>query len=132
MQLKWLHLRGQNNQMVGTKRNESRVYGMSNRSRPDEGINSLDSGRTMSNFIEDFKINESEQSMVRRTEKFYSELWWDLAWTKFTKNLYRLQRRVYAAIRAKDFKKAKNLQKLILKSRGARFLAIPVDGQVFP
>ena len=97
---------------------------MSNRSRPDEGINSLDSGRTMSNFIEDFKINESEQSMVRRTEKFYSELWWDLAWTKFTKNLYRLQRRVYAAIRAKDFKKAKNLQKLILKSRGARFLAI--------
>ena len=62
--------------------------------------------------------------MVRRTEKFYSELWWDLAWTKFTNNLYRLQRRVYAAIRAKDFKKAKNLQKLILKSRGARFLAI--------
>ena len=57
-------------------------------------------------------------------EKFYSELWWDLAWTKFTNNLYRLQRRVYAAIRAKDFKKAKNLQKLILKSRGARFLAI--------
>ena len=37
--------------------------------------------------------------MVRRTEKFYSELWWDLAWTKFTNNLYRLQRRVYAAIR---------------------------------
>ena len=40
------------------------------------------------------------------------------------KNLYRLQKRVYAAIRTKDYKKARNLQKLILKSRGARFLAI--------
>ncbi len=62
--------------------------------------------------------------MIRHTEKIDSESWWDLMWTKFTKNLYRLQRRVFKAIRAKDFKKAKNLQKLILKSRGARFLAI--------
>ena len=54
----------------------------------------------------------------------YSESWWSLDWTKFEKSLFRLQKRVYAAIRAKDLKKAKKLQNLILKSSSARLLAI--------
>ena len=62
--------------------------------------------------------------MATRTEKFYSESWWDLDWTKFEKSLFRLQKRVYAAIRANDKRKAKKLQNLILKSSSARFLAI--------
>lgn len=62
--------------------------------------------------------------MIRRTEQFYSESWWTLNWKQFTKNLYRLQRRVFKAIKVNDFRKAKNLQKLILKSKGGRFLAI--------
>ena len=62
--------------------------------------------------------------MATRTEKFYSESWWDLDWTLFEKSLFRLQKRVYAAIRGNDKRKAKKLQNLILKSSSARFLAI--------
>ena len=43
---------------------------------------------------------------------------------QFRKNLFRLQRRVWKAIREGDTAKAKNLQKLILRSRSAQFLAI--------
>ena len=44
--------------------------------------------------------------MATRTEQFYSESWWDLDWTKFEKSLFRLQKRVYAATRAKDLRLA--------------------------
>jgi RNA-directed DNA polymerase len=53
-----------------------------------------------------------------------SELWKNLPWKKFRKNLFRLQCRVWKAIRVGDRKRANNLQKLILKSRSARLLAI--------
>ena len=53
-----------------------------------------------------------------------SEFWRKLPWKQFRRNLFRLQRRVYKAIRANDLRKAKSLQKLILKSRAARELAI--------
>ena len=44
--------------------------------------------------------------------------------TKLRRNLFRLQNRVYKAIRAGDRRKAKSLQKLILKSQAARMLAV--------
>ena len=53
-----------------------------------------------------------------------SELWKKLDWKKFRRNLFRLQVRVYKAVRAGDMRKAKSLQKLILKSFAARMLAI--------
>ena len=53
-----------------------------------------------------------------------SESWTNLNWKKFRKNLFRLQCRVFKAIRAGDKRKALSLQKLILKSKAARFLAI--------
>lgn len=62
--------------------------------------------------------------MVRRMAKNYSELWKKLPWKKFRRELFRLQVRLFKAIRANDTKRARNLQKLILKSRCARFLAI--------
>jgi group II intron reverse transcriptase/maturase len=62
--------------------------------------------------------------MVRHVEINYSELWKKLPWKKFRKNLFRLQCRLYKAIRANDPKRVNNLQKLILKSRSARLLAI--------
>ncbi len=61
--------------------------------------------------------------MVRHSIKA-SELWRTLPWKKFRRNLFRLQRRVYKAVRANDLQKARSLQKLILKSTAARFLAI--------
>ncbi|MBD2278039.1 reverse transcriptase N-terminal domain-containing protein, partial [Aphanizomenon flos-aquae] len=43
---------------------------------------------------------------------------------RLPKNLFRLQKRVYKAVQVGDKRKAKSLQKLILKSTAARLLAI--------
>jgi RNA-directed DNA polymerase len=53
-----------------------------------------------------------------------SELWKKTNWRKLRRSLFRLQMRVYKAIRAGDKRKAKSLQKLILKSHAARMLAV--------
>lgn len=62
--------------------------------------------------------------MIRRIEKINSESWKNLPWKKFRKDLFRLQKRVWKAVRVEDMQKAKSLQKLILRSQAARFLAI--------
>ena len=61
--------------------------------------------------------------MVRHSNNA-SELWKKLPWKKFRRDLFRLQRRVFKAVSVGDKRKAKYLQKLILKSLAARFLAI--------
>ena len=53
-----------------------------------------------------------------------SESWKKLPWKKFQRNLFRLQSRVFKAVQAGDKRKALSLQKLILKSKAARLLAI--------
>lgn len=54
----------------------------------------------------------------------YSESWKKLPWKKFRRNLFNLQKRVFKAVQAGNKRKARFLQKLILKSLSARFLAI--------
>ena len=50
---------------------------------------------------------------------------WELAnWKGFQKVLFRLQRRIFKAVREGDKAKAKKLQKLVLSSYAARMLAI--------
>jgi group II intron reverse transcriptase/maturase len=61
--------------------------------------------------------------MVRHSNNA-SELWTNLPWKKFKRDLFRLQKRVYKAVNVGDKRKAKYLQKLILKSKAARYLAI--------
>jgi RNA-directed DNA polymerase len=53
-----------------------------------------------------------------------SESWRGLPWKQFQKTLFRLQKRVYKAVRVGDKRKARSLQKLILKSQAAKLLAI--------
>ena len=53
-----------------------------------------------------------------------SESWKNLPWKQFRRNLFRLQKRVYKAVQVGDKRKARSLQKLILKSQAARLLAI--------
>jgi RNA-directed DNA polymerase len=53
-----------------------------------------------------------------------SESWKNLPWKKFRRNLFRLQKRVYKAVQVGDKRKARSLQKLILKSQAARLIAI--------
>ena len=54
----------------------------------------------------------------------YSESWKDTNWKHLHKVLFRLQHRVWKAVREGDMAKARNLQKLIVKSYAARMLAI--------
>ncbi|MBN3924491.1 reverse transcriptase domain-containing protein [Nostoc sp. NMS4] len=61
--------------------------------------------------------------MIGRSIKT-SESWKSLPWKKFRTNLFRLQRRVFKAVQVGDKRKARSLQKLILKSFAARWLAI--------
>jgi group II intron reverse transcriptase/maturase len=63
------------------------------------------------------------QIMVSHSIKA-SELWKNLKWKKFQKSLFRLQKRVFKAVQIGDKRKARSLQKLILKSQAARLLAI--------
>jgi RNA-directed DNA polymerase len=65
----------------------------------------------------------AKESMVRHS-KNTSELWEKIPWKKFQRNLFRLQCRVFKAVTRGDKQKARSLQKLILKSQAARFLAI--------
>jgi RNA-directed DNA polymerase len=53
-----------------------------------------------------------------------SESWKNLPWKQFQKTLFRLQKRVYKAVQVGDKRKARSLQKLILKSQAAKLLAI--------
>jgi RNA-directed DNA polymerase len=62
--------------------------------------------------------------MIRHVTKVNSESWRNLPWKQSRKNLFRLQKRVFKAVRAGNLRKAKSLQKLILKSFSARILAI--------
>ncbi|NJR14739.1 MAG: reverse transcriptase [Calothrix sp. CSU_2_0] len=61
--------------------------------------------------------------MIRHSD-YTSESWKNLPWKKFRKDLFRLQKRVFKAVQAGNKQKARSLQKLILKSSSARFLAI--------
>ena len=125
-QLKWLLLNRQ--PIIKTERIKTSSRSVDSRicGRPDERINPLDSGRTRRNCLEELRIHELEESMIGHIEKnfFNSESWEFLPWKKFWVNLLRLQKRVYKAVRAGDMQKARSLQKLILRSQSARFLAI--------
>ena len=56
--------------------------------------------------------------------KNFSELWKTIDWRKVRKTVFRLQIRLFKAMRAKDNARVRNLQNLILRSRSARILAI--------
>jgi RNA-directed DNA polymerase len=53
-----------------------------------------------------------------------SESWKNLNWKQFQKTVFRLQKRIYQAVRVGDKQKAQSLQKLLLRSKAARMLAI--------
>ena len=54
----------------------------------------------------------------------YSDNWEWADWKQFQKTLFRLQKRIFKAVREGDKARAKSLQKLVLSSRAARMLAI--------
>ncbi len=53
-----------------------------------------------------------------------SDDWKQVAWHKLKRNLFRLQKRIFKAVRGGDLAKARKLQKLLLSSYSARMMAI--------
>src|ERR671923_103034 len=60
----------------------------------------------------------------RNTSHFENESWVEKPWKKFEIVVFRLQKRIYKASREGNFRKVKKLQRLLLKSRSAKFLAV--------
>ncbi len=121
--LKWLHLKGltiDRTERIKTNLRsvDGRIYG-----RPDERINPSDLGRMRRNCRKVFRIHKRMQSTIGHSLTT-SESWRSLPWKQFQKTLFRLQKRVYKAVRVGDKRKARSLQKLILKSQAAKLLAI--------
>ena len=54
--------------------------------------------------------------MIGHIEKLDSESWVNLPWKQFRRDLFRLQKRTYKAVREGDTAKAQSLQKLIMRS----------------
>jgi hypothetical protein len=60
--------------------------------------------------------------MIRHSSNT-SESWKTLPWKKFRRDLFRLQKRVFKAVRDGNKRKAMSLQRLILKSQAAIAIA---------
>ena len=73
---------------------------------------------------EDRDISRSTEVMdyVELIQQEYE--WTDLPWKKFEKVLYKLQKRIYQASLRGDVKNVRRLQKLVLKSRSAKFISV--------
>ena len=56
--------------------------------------------------------------------KQQADKWSELPWKKFEKVLYKLQKRIYRASLRGDVTNVKRLQKLLIKSRSAKFIAV--------
>ena len=119
----WLHLTGQSISPRERIKTIWESWGSRTPGRLDEKRNPHKSGRTDRNWSEVFRKYKPEKRMIRHSVKT-SESWKELPWKKFRKTLFRLQKRVFKAVQVGDKRKARSLQKLILKSTSARFLAI--------
>src|SRR5258708_36316633 len=53
-----------------------------------------------------------------------SEAWRQLPWRKFEQHVYRIQKRIYRASQRGNQRAVQKLQKLLMKSEAARFLAV--------
>ena len=58
------------------------------------------------------------------TQLITSDDWQQVNWRKLRQDLFRLQKRIFKAVREDDMAKARRLQKLVMSSYGARMLAI--------
>src|SRR2546423_6216515 len=61
---------------------------------------------------------------TKAPESAPSEEWAEIPWRKLEQHLYRLQKRIFKASQRNDLKTVHKLQKLLMKSRCARLLAV--------
>src|SRR5215467_8936976 len=61
---------------------------------------------------------------VKQTPDPSSEAWRTLPWRKFEQHVYRIQKRIFRAEQRGNTRAVHKLQKLLMKSRAARLLAV--------
>ena len=95
----------------------------------------MHTGRKVSNFTEKFFslskdlvynniLYEGGNNFMQLTLKLCVEEWKSLPWKKFRKIVFHLQHRIYKARQMGNYKLVSRLQRLLFKSRAARFLSI--------
>jgi RNA-directed DNA polymerase len=72
--------------------------------------------------IEDGVVNSNGEVMSQSERIRYK--WDEINWRKLGRSIFKLQKRIYQASRNNDLKKVHSLQKLLLKSTGAKLLAV--------
>ncbi|MDR1236438.1 MAG: reverse transcriptase N-terminal domain-containing protein, partial [Holosporaceae bacterium] len=65
----------------------------------------------------------SDKEIMSRSEKTVYK-WDEINWRKLERSVFKLQKRIYQASKSGDWKRAKRLQKLLLKSKSAKLLAV--------
>src|SRR5918999_978532 len=68
--------------------------------------------------------DQKDPNVGRNTSNFKKETWVEKPWKKFEVAVLRLQQRIYKASQEGNFRKVKKLQRLLLKSRSAKYLAV--------
>ena len=69
-------------------------------------------------------MSETKAPRTRPRPDPASESWRELPWRKFEQQVYRLQKRIFRASQHGNTQAVHTLQKLLMKSRAARFLAV--------
>jgi RNA-directed DNA polymerase len=67
-------------------------------------------------------VNSDKEIMSRSAKTVYK--WYEINWRKLERNVFKLQKRIYQASKSGDWKRVKRLQKLLLKSKSAKLLAV--------
>jgi RNA-directed DNA polymerase len=72
--------------------------------------------------LEDIVVSSDKEIMSRSAKTVYK--WDEINWRKLERNVFKLQKRIYQASKSGDWKRVKRLQKLLLKSKSAKLLAV--------
>jgi RNA-directed DNA polymerase len=72
--------------------------------------------------LEGIVVNSDKEIMSLPIKAKYK--WDEINWRKPERNVFKLQKRIYQASKSGDWKRVKRLQKLLLKSKSAKLLAV--------
>jgi RNA-directed DNA polymerase len=72
--------------------------------------------------LEDIVASSDKEIMSSSAKTEYK--WDEINWRKLGRNVFKLQKRIYQASKSGDWKRVKRLQKLLLKSKSAKLLAV--------
>jgi RNA-directed DNA polymerase len=72
--------------------------------------------------LEDIVVSSNKEIMSRSAKAVYK--WDEINWRRLERSVFKLQKRIYQASKSGDWKRVKRLQKLLLKSKSTKLLAV--------